>query len=183
MSDDTEKLVHQMVAQHLGLSPEFSEAIRTVSMSLRQIADTQVESGIGFGGADFHLTIAGSPYYIHMEPTKVPEEIPPLGPVEDYITPHKEPGESLPLSATSSPDIIEVQEADQDNGRPVLYAFMNDSTGEIFLSAYSQEDRDWEANHIVLIEFGRGTINKHSSALQILVNVLFEADIALFIEE
>lgn len=63
--------------------------------------------------------------------------------------------------------------------KPVLHAFMDESSGEIFLSAYAPDHPMWEANHIVLVELRLGQINKHSSVMNILSNVLQDAGITL----
>lgn len=63
--------------------------------------------------------------------------------------------------------------------KPVLFCYMDENTGEIFLSAYHPDDPEWENNHIVLVEYGRGRINKHESALNILSNVLQQAGVSL----
>jgi hypothetical protein len=65
--------------------------------------------------------------------------------------------------------------------KPTLYASMDD-TGRIYLSAYKSDDPQWENNHIIISEVGRGVINKHHSALTILGNVLYQAGVNLITE-
>jgi hypothetical protein len=63
--------------------------------------------------------------------------------------------------------------------RPMLNAFMDSTTGEIFVSAYEADDPMWENNHTVLKD-ARGS--KHESVLNILSNVLHQAGVRLVIE-
>lgn len=64
--------------------------------------------------------------------------------------------------------------------KAVLKCFMESSTGEIFLSAYDPDDPLFETNHIALTELQRnGQPNKHESVLNILRNVLAQANITL----
>ena len=64
MSDDKDHFVHDLAAEHLGLSSADSEAYRTIGSALRQIADEGMDIGIGIGTADFWITIAGAEYFI-----------------------------------------------------------------------------------------------------------------------
>jgi hypothetical protein len=59
---------------------------------------------------------------------------------------------------------------------------MDEQTGAILLSAYPVESPEWENNHIVLVEYSQHRPNKHRSALNILGNVLQQANVNL-IEE
>jgi hypothetical protein len=63
-----------------------------------------------------------------------------------------------------------------------LYVYMDPFTGEISLSAYDMDDSLFENNHIVLTEMRGGKPNRHRSVLNVLANVLAQANIKL-IEE
>jgi hypothetical protein len=64
MSERAENLMHE-IAQQLGVPADDSEAFRTISMALRQIADDHVDSGLGLGSADYWLRIGGVEYYLN----------------------------------------------------------------------------------------------------------------------
>ena len=53
-----------------------------------------------------------------------------------------------------------------------MFAMMDTDTGIITMSAYSVDDPKWENNHIEIAEYGRGRVNKHESAKNILSNVM-----------
>lgn len=61
----------------------------------------------------------------------------------------------------------------------VVHASMDESSGEIYLSAFRSDSPMWENNHIILKD-ARGS--KHHSVLQILSNVLAQSSVMLKIE-
>lgn len=66
--------------------------------------------------------------------------------------------------------------------KPSIYSFMDPDTGMITISAYADGDPMWELNHIELCELRHGKVNKHSSVMNILRNVLTQAGIN-FVQE
>ncbi len=63
----------------------------------------------------------------------------------------------------------------------VLYAYMDESNGDILLSAYHPDHEDWDSNHVVLKEFGGGKVSKHSHSLNIIRNVMMQANVTVIL--
>jgi hypothetical protein len=74
MTQERENKIHDLAAQHLGLQVDDSDAFKTISAALRQVADDTVDSGLGFGGADFWLKIGGVEYFLHAERSKAQKQ-------------------------------------------------------------------------------------------------------------
>lgn len=67
--------------------------------------------------------------------------------------------------------------------KPKLYAtFDENASGVITLSVYPSDSDEFETNHIELVELRNGRPNIHSSVMNILRNVLYQANIQLEIE-
>jgi hypothetical protein len=58
-----------------------------------------------------------------------------------------------------------------------VHIWMDETSGEISISAFEPESTFYEANHIILVEDRGGKVNKHPSVLNILQNVLEQAGV------
>ncbi len=66
--------------------------------------------------------------------------------------------------------------------KPKMYAFMDEDTGMMFVSAYADGDPLWELNHIELCEFRNGKVTKNSSVVNIFRNVMYQAGVNVVME-
>lgn len=62
------------------------------------------------------------------------------------------------------------------------FIWQDEQTGEISISAYSVDHPEYEMNHITLVELRGAKVNKHSSVLNILENVLRDCNVQVIRE-
>lgn len=65
---------------------------------------------------------------------------------------------------------------------PTMYASMDESTGEIYISAYPSGSPEWENNHMIIGELHGTQIRKHRSVLNVLSNIMHQVGVRVEID-